>query len=107
MANALGYVTETETGFEGTLSMLNYAGPVRIVKNGEKTDDKHPDFRIFAGQRGSDVGGGWFRKAISSGRKVLSLTLADPVIGPSKIYANLAPVKGQKGRHVILWSPKD
>lgn len=107
MANALGYVTETETGFEGTLALMNMNAPIRIVKNGEKTDNNHPDFRVFAGQRTSDIGGGWMRKAISSGRKYLSLTLADPVIGPRKIYANLAPVKGEKGRYVILWNPKD
>ena len=106
MANALGYVTETETGFEGTLALMNMSAPIRIVKNAEKNSEKQPDFRVFAGQRSSDIGGGWMRKAISSGRKYLSLTLADPVIGPRKIYANLAPVKGEKGRHVILWNPK-
>ena len=107
MANALGYVTETDGGFEGTLALMNMNAPIRIVKNGEKTSEKQPDFRIFAGQRGSDIGGGWMRKSLSSGRNYLSLTLADPVIGPRKIYANLAPVKGEKGRHVILWNPKN
>jgi uncharacterized protein (DUF736 family) len=37
----------------------------------------------------------------------ISITLADPQIGPRKIFANLAPVKGKKGRHVILWNPKE
>jgi len=107
MANALGYVTETETGFEGTLAMMSLSTPIRIVKNGEKSGDTQPDFRIFAGTKGSDIGGGWLRKAKTSGRKYVSLTLADPAIGPRKVYANLAPVKGQKGRHVILWNPED
>ena len=48
-----------------------------------------------------------FRKAKASGREYVSLTLADPQIGPRRIYANLAPVKGKKGRHVILWNPRD
>lgn len=107
MANALGYVTETETGYEGTLAMMSLNAPIRIIKNTEKTSDMQPDYRVFAGTRGSDIGGGWVRKAIASGRKYVSITLADPMIGNRKIYANLAPVKGENGRHVILWNPKD
>ena len=30
-----------------------------------------------------------------------------PQIGPRRIFANLAPVKGKKGRHVILWNARD
>lgn len=107
MANALGYVTETETGFEGNLALVSLTTPIRIVKNDMKTSDMQPDFRIFAGSGGSDIGGGWFRKANVTGREYVSLTLADPAIGPRKVYANLAPVKGDEGRHVILWNPKD
>lgn len=37
MTNALGYVTETETGFEGALNLISPNAPIRIVRNGEKT----------------------------------------------------------------------
>ncbi|WP_281198986.1 DUF736 domain-containing protein [Hyphomonas adhaerens] len=107
MANALGYVTETENGFEGALAMMSLNANIRIVKNAEKTAEIQPDFRVFAGERGADIGGGWLRKAASSGREYVSLTLADPAIGPRKVYANLASVKDKDGRHVILWNPKD
>ncbi len=107
MANALGYVSETKAGFEGTLAMMNLNTAIRIEKNGEKAAEGQPDFRIFAGETSTEIGGGWMRKAKSSGREYVSLTLADPQIGPRRIYANLAPVKGKKGRHVILWNPKD
>ena len=30
MANALGYVTETKTGFEGALAMLNLTAPIKL-----------------------------------------------------------------------------
>ena len=53
----------------------------------------------------TEIGGGWLRKAKASGREYVSITFADPQIGQRKIYANLAPVKGKKGRHVILWNP--
>ena len=105
MANALGYVSETKTGFEGALAMMDLSARIRIEKNGDKSQDKQPDYRIFAGDTATEIGGGWLRKAKSSGREYVSLTLADPQIGPRRVFANLAPVKGMKGRHVILWNP--
>ena len=107
MANALGYVSETKTGFEGALAMMNLAASIRIEKNAEKAADGQPDYRIFAGETSTEIGGGWLRKAKASGREYVSITLADPQIGPRKIYANLAPVKGKNGRHIILWNPCD
>jgi uncharacterized protein (DUF736 family) len=107
MANALGYVTETKAGFEGAIAMMNLSIPIRIEKNAEKTSDGQPDYRIFAGEPSTEIGGGWMRKAKQSGREYLSITLADPQIGPRKIFASLAPVKGKTGRHVILWNPRD
>ena len=105
MANALGYVTETKTGFEGSLAMMNLSAPIRLEKNAEKEMAGQPDYRIYAGETSSEIGGGWIRKAKASGRDYVSITLADPQIGPRRVYANLAPVKGKKGRHVILWNP--
>jgi len=105
MANALGYVNETKSGYEGVLAMMNLSAPIRIEKNGEKMSDGQPDYRIFAGETSTEIGGGWLRKAKGSGRDYVSITLADPQIGPRRVYANLAPVKGKKGRHVLLWNP--
>ncbi len=105
MANALGYVSETKSGFEGALAMMNLSAAIRIEKIDEKAQDGQPDYRIYAGETSTEIGGGWMRKAKTSGREYVSITLSDPQIGPRKIYANLAPVKGKKGRHVILWNP--
>lgn len=107
MANVLGYVSETGDGYAGTLAMMNLTASIRIEANVEKADDKQPDFRIFAGEKAVEIGGGWLRKAKSSGREYLSITLADPQIGPRRIYANLAPVRDREGRHVILWNPRN
>lgn len=105
MANALGYVSETENGYAGALSMMSINTPIRILKNADKAADSQPDYRIFAGEKPIEIGGGWLRKAKTSGREYLSITLADPHLGPRRIFANLAPVKGREGRHVILWNP--
>ena len=43
MANALGYVSETKSGFEGTLAMMNLSAAIRIEKNAEKTTDNQPE----------------------------------------------------------------
>ncbi len=107
MANALGYVSETKTGFEGSLAMMNLSAAIRIETNVDKTEEGQPDYRIYAGETSTEIGGGWMRKAKASGREYVSLTLADPQIGPRRIFANLAPVKSRKGRHVILWNPRD
>ena len=105
MANAIGYVSEVENGFEGALAMVNLSVPIRVNKNLEKDQDGQPDYRIYAGETDTEIGGGWMKKARASGRDYISITLADPQIGPRKIYANLAPVKGHKDRYVILWNP--
>lgn len=107
MANALGYVSETKTGFEGVLAMMNLSASIRIEKNAEKEMEGQPDYRVFAGETSTEIGGGWIRTEKTSGREYVSMTLADPQIGPRKIFANLAPVKGKEGRHVILWNPRD
>ena len=76
MANALGYVTETKTGFEGSLAMMNLTSPIRIEKNAEKAEGGQPDYRIFAGETATEIGGGWLRKAKASGRDYICITLA-------------------------------
>lgn len=105
MANALGYVSETEAGFEGTLTMLNLTALIRLERNPTKQTEGQPDYLILAGETSSQIGGAWIRTAKQSGCEYISLTLADPQIGPRRVYANLAPVKGKEGRHVILWNP--
>ena len=85
--------------------MMNLSAQIRFEKIEKKDTEGQPDYRIFAGETATEIGGGWVRKAKSSGRDYVSITLADPQIGPRRIYANLAPVKGKKGRHVILWNP--
>lgn len=107
MANALGYVTKTKSGFDGTLSLIDFSAALKLVKNEEKSQDHHPDYLILAGQTDTDIGGGWNKRAKDSGSKYVSMTIQSPELGPRKIYANMVPVKGKRGRHVILWSARD
>jgi uncharacterized protein (DUF736 family) len=107
MAQAVGYVTRSENGnFEGVLSMgLN--SRIRIVSNDTKDKEAQPDFRIFSAQLG-EIGGGWSRVGKTSNKPYLSLTLAHPMIGPRKVYANLGPAsEGSEDEFTILWNPQE
>ena len=59
MANALGYVSETKTGFEGALAMMNLTSSIRIEKNADKAAEGQPDYRIYAGETSTEIGGGF------------------------------------------------
>lgn len=107
MAQALGYVSRLDDGsFKGRLAMgLNTK--IDITPNEAKEKESQPDFRIYAAD-GGEIGGGWKRTGKTSGKEYLSLTLAHPIIGPRKIYANLGQATGgDKDDFAILWNPKD
>ena len=107
MAQALGYVTKTETGgYEGTLATMSLRKRIRILPNRAKESDAQPDFRVYTEDR-VEIGGGWNRIGKASGNPYVSLTFAAPEFGPSKIYANLGRAVGQDDESVmaILWNP--
>ena len=107
MAQALGYVTKTEAGgFEGALATASLKADIRIVPNREKSEEEQPDYRVYAGN--AEIGGGWDRIGKNSGNPYVSLTLADPALGPSRVYANLGRAHGQDDEDVmaILWNPR-
>ena len=106
MAQALGYVTKQENGYEGTLSMLTLKTRIRIVPNTAKENERQPDYRVYAGD--GEIGGAWKRIGKASGKPYVSLTLAHPAFPDGrKIYANLGRAAGQDDESVlaILWSP--
>ena len=101
MAQALGYVTKTETGgYEGTLSTMSLKKRIRIVANRTKETDMQPDFRVYTEDR-VEIGGGWNRVGKTSGRPYVSLTFAAPEFGSHKLYANLGRAAGQDDEDVM------
>ncbi|QLC24880.1 DUF736 domain-containing protein [Parasphingopyxis algicola] len=107
MAQALGYVTQTDNGgFEGTLATMSLKKRIRILPNTAKETDAQPDFRVYTEDR-VEIGGGWNRIGRNSGNPYVSLTFAAPEFGPSKVYANLGRAAGQEAEGVmaILWNP--
>ena len=105
MARALGYFSATERGFEGTIATLTAKAAVDIVTNEQKETDRHPAYRIYA-KTGLEIGGIWIAHNKTTGEEYLSATLSNPAFGDKEIYANLAPVKGEDGKFVLLWNAK-
>ena len=107
MAQALGYVTKTDNGFEGTLATMSLKKRINIVPNNAKETDAQPDFRVYTEDR-VEIGGGWNRVGRNSGNPYVSLTLSAPEFGPQRIYANLGRAAGQDDPDVmaILWNPQ-
>ena len=108
MAQSLGTVEKLDDGnFEGILAMgLNTR--ITIVENQAKdTGSRQPDFRVYAGNHG-EIGGAWNRIGKTSGKPFVSMTLAHPMIGNRKVYANLGKAHGgEDNQYAILWNPKD
>ena len=107
MAQTLGTVTKIDDRYEGMLNMLSLRTRIRILPNKSKSSDGAPDYRIFAAHN-VELGGAWIKVSKTSGKTYLSLTLATPEFGPSKIHANLGHASGEdENTYAILWNPKD
>jgi uncharacterized protein (DUF736 family) len=104
---AIGYVTRDETGaYKGQLKTLSIRTEIAILPNARKANDSQPDYRVVAGD--VEIGAGWNRRAGSSGRNYVSLSLAAPEFGPRRLYANLGRAAGEPDdRFAIIWNPAD
>lgn len=97
----IGTFTRTENGFTGVVKTLALSVKARISPS-EKTNEKAPDFRIFAGQ--TEFGAAWKKKS-GEGRDYLSVKLDDPSF-PAPIYASLVEVEGEEALSLI-WSRRN
>ena len=104
---AIGYVTRSTNGtFSGQLKTLSIKADIDIVANTTKSHDTQPDYRVVSD--GVEVGAGWNRRAETSGRDYISLSLAAPEFGPRRLYANLGRAAGDDdSKFAILWNPAD
>jgi uncharacterized protein (DUF736 family) len=92
----IGAFTKSDDGFTGALKTLALNAKAKLTAV-EKTDEKAPDFRLFAGA--VDIGAAW-RKTSREGRDYLSVKIDDPSF-PAPVYASL--VEGESGFNLI-WS---
>jgi uncharacterized protein (DUF736 family) len=91
----IGTFKAQDTGYVGAVNTLTLKLKQVVLRATEKTDDKGPDFRIYAGQ--TEVGAAW-KKTSREEREYLSVKLDDPSF-VSPIYASL--VQADEGWNLI------
>src|SRR3546814_13851970 len=85
---AIGYVTrypDTDV-YKGQIRTLSIRTDVEIVPNRAKSAPNQPDYRVLSGP--VELGAGWIRTGEPSGKDYVSLAIAAPEFGPSRIYVN-------------------
>jgi len=105
---AIGYVTKQADGrYKGNLRTVSIKAEIDILPNIQKTSDSQPDFRVVT--EGVEIGAGWTRKSETSGKEYVSLSIAAPEFGPSKLYANLGRAAGSENKdlYAVIWNPAD
>ncbi|WP_119304737.1 DUF736 domain-containing protein [Dongia deserti] len=94
----IGTFTKSGDGFTGSVKTLtlNVKAAIRAA---EKSNDKAPDFRIFAGT--VEFGAAW-KKTSKEDREYVSVKLDDPSFA-TPIYASL--VEAEDGQsYSLIWS---
>ena len=92
----IGTFTKQENGFQGVIATLTVKTKVNIAPV-EKTSEKAPDFRVFAGN--AEIGAAWSAES-KEGNKYLSVKLDDPSFS-TPILARL--VESDK-KNILVWT---
>lgn len=92
----IGIFTKTDNGYEGQLSTLTLKTKLTITAI-EKTHEKAPDFRVYAGA--TEIGAAW-SSTTKDNKPYLSVKLDDPSF-PASIIARL--VSNDQG-HALIWN---
>ncbi len=102
---AIGHVTlQSDGSYKGRLCTLSIRRNIEFVLNKKKSETQ-PDYLVMAGE--VEIGAAWIRRAISSGKDVVSISLAAPEFGDRTLFANLgrAPGSKEKNEFSIIWNP--
>ena len=97
MATIGTFIKQADGSYAGAIKTLTLNVKAAQLRENEKSDDKAPDYRIFAGQ--TEFGAAWKRTSREN-RDYLSCKLDDPSF-PVPIYASL--VEAEEG-YSLIWS---
>jgi len=91
--------------YSGHLATLSIRQNIHFAKN-KKINEAQPDFIIMA-NNDIEIGAAWIKKAVSSGKEYVSISIAAPEFGPRTLYANLGRNAGSKDENefAIIWNP--
>ena len=97
----IGSFTRKPDGtYEGSLATLTMRARLRLVPLEDKTSDKAPDYRVYAGR--VELGAAWSRET-GEGTPYLSVSLDDPSFA-APITAALFRTEGDPDRFVLVWN---
>lgn len=98
----IGSFTKKPDGsYEGRLTTLTMQARLRFVPVEEKSSDKAPDFRAYAGR--VELGAAWSKESAEGNTPYLSVSLDDPSFA-APITAALFRTEGDPGRYVLVWN---
>ena len=104
MATIANLTVKSDGTMEGTLATLTVTAPISIIRNGRKTKENEPDWRVVSRKNGFELGAGWKRFSQNTGAEYVSVSLSAPEFGT--IYGNIANAPGDDpSKKVIIWNP--
>lgn len=96
----IGTFSKTDDGYVGTIRTMTINVKAKFLRNADKTNDKAPDYRVFAG--GAELGAAWREKGKDGDKEYLSVKLDDPSFA-APVRAALFENDGE-GTGVLAWS---
>lgn len=96
----IGTFSKTDDGYVGTIRTMTINVKAKFLRNADKTNDKAPDYRVFAG--GAELGTAWREKGREGDKDYLAVKLDDPSFA-APIRAALFENDGG-GTGVLAWS---
>ena len=100
----IGTFTAVKDGYVGTIRTMTINVKTRIVANNKKSNEKAPDFRVYAG--GAELGAAWQERTCGDEPKdYLSVQLDDPSFAEpirAAFFEN-----SEDGTGVLVWSRRE
>jgi uncharacterized protein (DUF736 family) len=88
--------------YSGTVTTLALKVRARIVPNLDKSEDRHPDYRVFAQGR-VEIGAAW-KKLSDQNKPYLSVSLDDPSFAQPLNAALVGSPDDQEDTFSLVWS---
>lgn len=106
----IGTFRQTGQTYRGRLQTLMLDLPLLLLRAERSDGPRAPDWRVYideetsGGEIGPDIGAGWTREGGHTGH-FIALQFDCPTL-PCSLRANMMPLIGHDGEHVLLWSPR-
>jgi uncharacterized protein (DUF736 family) len=97
----IGTFRKTDAGFEGFISTLTLRAEVIFQPVESKSNEKAPDYRLYARTSPHEIGAAWHTASGENGHEYLSVKLDDPSF-TAPIQCRLVKTGAEHG-HSLLW----